>query len=212
VTRDESEAQVRVWEEPSGDPAAELLVGTSPGYRRSHARRGGEDLVYEVEGLAAYDLRPDPGAWVERELLDVPEERVAALALRNAEGAFALERAEEGWLIVEGLEESREIDEEALGSLLRAATAVTLDEPVGPVDEATHGLAEPAAVLTLRLSPAEGAGEVSEEETVVLRIGGEVPEETSYRYVTRATSGFTVKVWANSLTKLLEQSLDDLLA
>lgn len=212
VAQDGPEARVRVWAETSEDPAVELLVGTSPGYRRAHARLSGEDEVYEVEGLASYDLRPEPGAWVEKQLLDVPVEQVAGLALRNAKGAFALERAAEGWRVVGGPEESREIDEEALGSFLRAATSLTLAEPVGPVDEAAHGLADPAAVLTLSLSPAEGAGAASGGETVVIRVGGEVPDETSYRYATREGGGFTVKVWESSLTKLLEQSLDDLLA
>jgi hypothetical protein len=215
VDEDEPEARVRLWEKPSGEPTVELLLGTSPGYRSSHARREGESEVYEVRGLMAQDLRPEPGAWVERKLVDVPVERIAGLSLTNPEGAFELAREGADWLIVEGLDESRDIDEKALDSLLRAVSSLSLAEPVGPVDEEAHGLSEPAAVLTLVLASPEGGGEAAEAEEaerIVLRVGGEVPGEPNQRYLTREGSGFTVTVWTSSVSRILEQRLDELLA
>jgi hypothetical protein len=212
VAENAPEARVRVWEGPSGDPVVDLLVGTSPGYRSAHARREGESEVYEVRGLAAYDLRPDPGAWVQRELLDLPQERIVGLALRNSKGGFELKREEAGWIILGGPDESRQLDEEALDALLRSVSSLSLAEPVGPVDEAAQGLAEPAAVLTLRVAPPEGAAEDAGTETIELRVGREVPEETSHRYVTLEGSGFAVTVWASSLSRVLEQTLEDLCA
>ena len=52
VDGDENEARIRLWEDASGDPVVDLIVGSAPNFRSSHVRRADEDNVYEVRGLS----------------------------------------------------------------------------------------------------------------------------------------------------------------
>lgn len=52
--------------------AAEFYLGTSPGFRKVHLRRAGEDAVYAVT-LNAFDLPASEDAWLDQSLLAVAE-------------------------------------------------------------------------------------------------------------------------------------------
>jgi hypothetical protein len=217
VSEDKAKARLRVWDESSDDPKAELILGSSPGYRRTHARLAGEDPVYEIGGIAPYDLRAESGNWVDRKLVDLTADRVVGVALTNGEGSFELAREGEDWLILAGLDESRELNEEELDTFLRAATSISLADPVGPVDLEAQGLAEPSARLILKLAAADPAGEgedaeASPPEEIVVLVGATVPDQDNHRYVTKEGFGFAVTVWESSVKQLLEKKLEDLLA
>ena len=59
------------------DTVADIYLGTSPGYRKTHARRAGEDEVYAVR-FSNYEAGVKPADWLERSLLR-PKGEVAAL-------------------------------------------------------------------------------------------------------------------------------------
>ncbi len=93
-------------------------------------------------------------------------------------------------------------------ALIRAVSSIRLSDGTGPVDEAAHGLAPPAATLVLRLGP-DDAQESSEAELTV-KVGGQVEDNESQRYITRGSFGFTGTVWESSVKQLLEETLDEL--
>jgi hypothetical protein len=50
----------------AGGRPVELFLGTSPGFRKVHLRRAGEEAVYAV-GLSAYELPADDNDWLDKE-------------------------------------------------------------------------------------------------------------------------------------------------
>lgn len=206
VADDDPQGRVRVWGD-GDDPAADLLLGSSPNYRALDVRRAGDDDVYEVEGLSAYDLSDDPAAWAEKTLFDVPRDAVVGVRLTNAAGEIALERGEEGWRLTAPPELAGvEPDADALETFLGAVSSLRLAEPAGPVDPAAQGLDAPVAVLELRT----GGGSADEGGTLTVRVGGIVPEDENRRYVTRDGLGFAGQIWASSVTALLDRTAADL--
>ncbi len=125
------------------DTVAELYLGTSPGYRRVHARRGDDDAVYSVE-LANYELPVKPGDWLDKTLLQ-PRGDITAVSRGDA---WRLSRGEEGWIL-----DGEAADQEAadrLATRLRELRVTGLAE--APPDE---------SALTAELSISDGEGDYS---------------------------------------------------
>ncbi|MCY3623852.1 MAG: DUF4340 domain-containing protein [Gammaproteobacteria bacterium] len=59
------------------DTVADIYLGTSPGYRKTHALRAGEDEIYAI-GFSNYEAGVKAADWLERSLLR-PKGEVAAL-------------------------------------------------------------------------------------------------------------------------------------
>jgi len=211
VRTDDNEGRVRVWDDASGDPQIDLILGTSPNYRITHVRRADDDRVYEVRDLASYDVRAKASAWSVKQLVDVPQEDVVEIAVTNASGSFRLARQDEGgWKIVEPQAQAgRELDADKVDSLLRAACSLSMDEPVGRRDEDAQGLSEPAARVELLV---RGTGEDASSELVEVVVGRAVDGKDTQRYVTRSGFDFTGTIWESSVKKLLDEPVDDLLA
>jgi len=97
----EGNHQRRVRLETGGQAVAELYLGTSPGFRRLHARLPGRDEIYEVE-LTHFQLPANPDEWLDRGLLQAQGE-IAAIA---REGVWRLARSDEGWMLEDGAADS----------------------------------------------------------------------------------------------------------
>jgi len=209
VTENEYEARVRLWEESADEPEVDLIVGSSPNFRSSHVRLAGEDAVYEVRGLSPYDLRPDSSTWIDKNLVETDETRVIGLTLTNESGSFELEKQEGVWKVLSpAASAGKELDAEKADALIRAASSIRLSDGAGPEDDTAHGLGRPAATLVLRLGP-DGTEDSSETELTV-KVGGQVEDNESQRYITRGGFGFTGTVWESSVSQLLENTLDEL--
>ena len=214
VKDDDFEARIKIWEDGGDDPRVDLVLGSSPNYRLTHMRLSDDDRVYEVRGLATYDVRADASVWADKQLLNVDEEAITGLKLSNAEGSFELSREDETWTIVAPSDwADKALDQEKLDALLAAAGSINLSDPVGPVDEAAHGFDDAAATLELRWRPAagdEGSEASGPEQETVVRIGSKPGDQDTKRYITRAGFGFSGTVWSSSVSKLLEQTISDL--
>jgi len=68
----EERFQRRVQLFQGDEQVAELYLGTSPGFRKVHLRRAGEDAVYAVN-LNTFDLPAVEDAWLDQSLLAVAE-------------------------------------------------------------------------------------------------------------------------------------------
>ena len=92
----EENFQRRLVIEGEDGETARLYLGTSPGYRRVHARAEGADEVYSID-FSNYEAPTDSGQWLDKTLLRPQGELVA---LRRDDG-WSLERGEDAgeWLV-----------------------------------------------------------------------------------------------------------------
>ena len=90
--------QRRLIIEGTDGEAVTLYLGSSPGYRRVHARLDGEDEVYSID-FSNYEAPADAGQWLDKQLLR-PQGEVAAV---RRDDLWTLERgAEDGSWLVDG--------------------------------------------------------------------------------------------------------------
>ncbi len=86
----EDHFQRRIKLAGAGQTQADLLVGTSPGFRKSHVRKAGDDAVYAVE-ISAFDLPTQAVDWLDKNLLtaeQISEIRGAEYALVKNDGIW----------------------------------------------------------------------------------------------------------------------------
>jgi len=203
VADDEYEGRVTVFSDESGSPAVDLILGNSPNYRITHVRRQGEPNVYEARGIAPYDVSTDSGAWIEKQLVDVDEEAITGIAVKNPEGGFELTRAEDGvWIVSAPASQAElELDQEKVLSLIRTAGSIRVEKPVVPADPAGQGLGETEVTLTV-----EGAAPIT------VQVGSKITDNDSQRYIGKRGFDFAATVWDSSISKVVEQKLADLTA
>jgi len=203
VADDEHEGRVMVFSDGSSSPAVDLILGNSPNYQITHVRRQGEPNVYEARGIAPYDVSTDSGAWIEKQLVDVDEEAITGIAVKNPEGGFELTRAEDGvWIVSAPASQAElELDQEKVLSLIRTAGSIRVEKPVGPADPAGQGLGETEVTLTV-----QGAAPIT------VQVGSKITDNDSQRYIGKRGFDFTATVWDSSISKVVEQKLADLTA
>ena len=90
----EDNHQRRVIIEDGDGLVADLLLGTSPGYRRVHARVSGEGDVYSID-FSNFEAPADADQWLDKALLAAKGE-VSSVVL---EDAWRLERPDGAWQI-----------------------------------------------------------------------------------------------------------------
>ncbi len=147
VTADVFQRRVRF---NSGDDLlAELYLGTSPGFRRVHARRDGEDAVYSIDYVLS-DLPMTQSDWLDKNLFQT--DTVTSVELPTGQ---VLSRNESGDWFVNG----EATDAAAMGRYLNRImdlSVLGLFEPASSEDAVVLG--EPAVV---RVEDAQGSHELS---------------------------------------------------
>lgn len=210
VKEDEFESRVKIWDADDDDPEIDLILGDSPNYRTIYARPIDQESVYEIRGIAAFDVRAETSDWIEKELVEPEQHQVVGLTVTNESGSFALEKADGAWKVSSpGGSAGRELDSTKIDDFLRTATAIRLTDAIGSVED-SHGFDSPAATVVLRWTPDGQSG--SEVKDLTLRIGGKVADKDTQRYITRSGLDFTGTVWESSVKRLLEDNLDGLFA
>lgn len=202
ITDDAFRGRLRLYGGDS-DPAVDLLLGSAPNYQVTHARAAGDDAVYELTGIAPYDISPEPRSWADKQLVDVPATEVVTIVVENGAGLFELSRGEAGWTVVRPADRAGTVVAAAeVDNLVRGAGDLRIDSPVGPRDDAAHGYLNPAVVVTLIGSSGD---------TTVIRVGDEIPDDDGRRYVSRDGFEFSASVWESTVKPWIEQSLEALL-
>jgi hypothetical protein len=201
VSEEKAQARVRLFQEGSDEPIADLIVGkaTTGG---SHVRVAGDEDVYEIRDLSSWQLRPEPGTWMQRTLVDVPVSSVQRLAVSNVNGSFALEKAGGEWIVTTpASSEGQTCTTDKVEGIVRTVATLTATDAVGVVDPEAHGLGAEATVVTLE----------HDEGSVTVRIGGPVPDKSGQLYVTRDGFVFAATQWESSLGAVTAARLEDLL-
>lgn len=159
VTPDQFERRIRFLR--GADVLGDVFIGSSPGFRKVHARLDGDEHTYAID-FNAFDAPADADRWYDTEVLKMEVGDIARIDM----GAYAL-RAEEDVFQVEGLGEDEESDAEAVRKLVRQVSGVAFREVLGEdgkarfdagkrVMEYTVELKEGSPVTHTVVSPEEG--------------------------------------------------------
>ena len=210
VANDDFERRVRVWEKSGGSPKVELYLGTSPGYGVTHMRMAGTDKVYEVSGLNSYDLAIDANGWIERNLSMVPSSEVTAVQVSNRKGKLSLEKREGSWSLADAAR-GKPIDQDKVNQLVGTLCGMSIEKPLGAVDEKAQGLSTPEATVTLTRVPAHADSVAPNPVTVTMRIGGLVPGAEEQRYAARTGNPFAATVAKYGYDRALSVTIGELL-
>lgn len=147
VVPDHFERRIRFLQ--GADVLGDLFLGSSPGFRKVHARLDGDEHTYAID-FNAFDAPVDADRWYDTEVLKTPVDEIARIDM----GAYAL-RAEEGVFEVEGLGEDEESDAEAVRKLVERVSGAAFRDVLGEDAEALFDAAERVLEYTVELK--EGA-------------------------------------------------------
>jgi hypothetical protein len=185
--------------ETDDDSTYRFYIGSSPSFGASHVRVEGQDRVYLTPELGAQDAGTRVTDWVDSTYVNLPSEEVLAFTLQNRQGTFEFTKEGEVWTMA-GLTEDEILNDNAVQTLLRRVTMVTLQQPLGTEEKTAYGLDAPGAVVTLKTA----------DETYILRVGVQDAGDKSY-VVAWSGSPFFVQVSEFSVQDLVEKTRDDLL-
>lgn len=151
VVPDHFERRIRFLQ--GSDVLGDLFLGSSPGFRKVHARLDGDEHTYAID-FNAFDAPVDADRWYDTELLKTAVEDIARIDM----GAYALraeEGAEEGVFEVEGLGEEEESDAEAVRKLVDRVSGVVFRDVIEEDGKALFDAGERVLEYTVELK--EGA-------------------------------------------------------
>ncbi len=139
----------------SGTAASEIFLGTSPGYRKVHIRRGDADGIYLVRDLAAWEISPRANAWWQRKYLDYDPAGVTRIRLNNSHGGLSLSRVDgkSPWQTEKG----KPLDQEKIKSLVNELCRLSITDLVVDHDFRPTG----GAIATLNISGRDGEVKLS---------------------------------------------------
>lgn len=131
----------------------QVYVGSTVGTNAVHVRVGGSDDVYLVSDFAPFDVNPSLTNWIDSQVVSLVRERIDAVTLQNADGVLAFVKQADGTWAIEGLAPHERINDNSVNSLLSSLTSIRMLEPIGREVKEEYGLAEPLAVITIRVQP-----------------------------------------------------------
>jgi len=140
---------------------ATLYLGSSPGMGQIHARADGSDRIQVVE-LAAFDIPVQNDDWIDRMLVRIPGEEIAAIAIGElrierappAEQSAAAaataepESAAPRWHAT-GLKADEQLDPAAADALADRFAELSIGAVLGSDAKPEYGLAKPALTLAV---------------------------------------------------------------
>ncbi len=193
----------------AGDENIVVYFGSSPRFKSIHLRAAGADAVYLVNDFSLTDLGDRAWSWVSREYFSYPRNDVWEVKVENAKGEIALKRDPESnqWTVQKV---KKPLDQQAVNDLIRKASNVNLEAPVGKVVDATYGLGDGATVVTLTTGTSTVVGlRPPSFETLTWRIGNKLEAENQY-YVKADGNPYVVKVSGWSVAQLVDNTRNDL--
>ena len=147
VTLDAFERRVRFLK--GEDVLGDVYLGSSPGFRKVHARLDGDEHTYAID-FNAFDAPTDPSLWYDTDALKLPVEDIARIDM----GAFAL-KAQDGGFQVEDLRENEQTDAEPVQEMVERISEVTFTDVLGAGGQALFEGGRPVVRYTVELK--EGA-------------------------------------------------------
>ena len=115
---------------------AVLLLGTSPGFRKVHARLAGEKEVFDIP-FSTYQASTKNADWVDKQQLWLESESVSAIELPDCR----LSRTDGNWTLTD-LAETEKTDPEKARQLLRQLTRLNIQDIYAKASEPLAGPAD----------------------------------------------------------------------
>ncbi len=190
VSEDKFQRKVELLQD--GSVTTSLYLGTSPGYRKVHARLDSQDNVFAVK-FATHEIPTEGKNWVDTSLSAVPEDSITDIKFKDVE----LKKEDDSWQL-SGLQENETSNEEAIKKVLDALANLNFQEVLGTEPKAEYGLEEPATHFTMELKEADAEGNKTLELTL------NKPQEGDYYILTRSDRPEIFKVPPFRVAALLD--------
>jgi len=187
-----------------------LYLGSSPNYGAIHFRLEGENETYLTNDISTVDANATAASWIETTYVNVPQNDIVKLTLKNGNGTFVFVREavpgqgaegeEVGQWTMEGLAADETLSETRVTATVRQAAWLNMIRPLGKENKPAYGMDKPSAVATVETA----------DRSVTLRIGAQDPEDNSYAAIS-SESPYYVRVAEFSVQNLVENTREDFL-
>lgn len=181
-----------------------VYLGSPGGGQAVHVRLGGKDEVYLANGLSSWEISGDLVSWVDPVYLTVAAADITSFKLANANGQVELVRGADGAWQLAGLAAGEALDANKVTSLVNAITALRMTAPLGKVEDASWGLAQPSATVALQAKSGDQA------RNITLAVGAKNEADSSY-VVKSSESEYYARVAQFSVETLVSQTRAGLL-
>jgi hypothetical protein len=125
-----------------------VYLGSPQGPRQSHARLAGDAEVYAI-AFGLYDAEADAGAWLDRNLLQVPEAEIAAIEVNGLHIVHDATRHGNAAWQLDGAASDEQLDGDAAARLAGQITALHIEGIRDTEAEPDYGLDDPQLSLTV---------------------------------------------------------------
>jgi len=176
-----------------------IYLGSAPHYAATHFRLRGQDETYLTSELAASVTNATSDRWIDTIYFSLDEDDLTQVTLENANGAYVFTPAEDWrWTLV-GLTAEEELAQTQVNTVIEKAARVSLVEPLGKDEDASYGLDDPTAVVTMETIT----------QTVTLKVGAQSP--SSRYFVKISESPYYVLVAEHNVEAFIENTRDSFL-
>ena len=129
----------------AGDaPIATLILGDSPGFRRTFARPAGDPAVYDL-ALPLFEIPAEAGDWISRDQLRVGRETIERIQTPD----WTLVKGEDGWQLAGS---DTPPDGAVVETLLSRLAGLSYQGVLGVEEQPEYGQDQPSLTLTLGLA------------------------------------------------------------
>ncbi len=128
-----------------------IYLGSSPRYTATHFRVAGQAETYLTAALSTWEMNTAATSWIDTSYRTIDVATVKEVTLQNANGFFKFVKAEDDTWTLADLAGDEVIAPAKTADIVSKATRITLQRPLGLTDEASYGLAAPAATVTLTI-------------------------------------------------------------
>lgn len=180
----------------AGGTSYTLYLGSSAGGRATHVRLSGQNDVFIAADLAPFDLNADAASWINASYVEAAQADVTSLTLKNAQGQFVFAKNAQGQWTMPGLAPGEQFSANNFTTVLTYASSLRMTRPLGKSDQPAYGMAQPAAVVTLKTK------KDTQEKTITLTIGAKDATDNTY-IVKSSESPYYVKVNDYSVSELV---------
>ena len=147
VNNDKFERKIKF--EKDGKPVLTLYLGTSPGFKKIHARVDGQNDIQMID-FAAFEASVTPEDWMKQDLLKIDSERLSQVKAKD----FTLVKVGQDWT-VEGLQAGQTANTTEVKAFLDKLTGLTCSSILGVEDKPEYKLKEPALSFTIKKQDVE---------------------------------------------------------
>lgn len=164
---DDTDFERRVTLFSGDDRLTAIYLGSSPGMGQIHVRADGSDAIHVVE-LAAFDIPVQTDEWIDRLLVRVPLQDIAAIAIDDLrlersqaapepseiEAATLEPKPRQPWN-ASGLRAGEQLDQQAADALASQLAELSISAVLGDAVKPEYGLESPALTLAVTRTSGE---------------------------------------------------------